>query len=656
MSINLRLVTALPIIVLLSAGELIRAADTETATLQILVTTDTHGRFLPCDYSRNQTNDTGSMAQAATLIYLLRAAHLHNTIVVDDGDFAQGNFQDLFVNAANPMMVAMNEIGYDVVTLGNHEFNYGIPALLGLAKQFHDPARVLCGNVYASDGRRLFPLCTVVTTGQGIAVGFIGTVSPNITRWDAAHLQDYRVTGPVDETREAIRELRRRVDILVALTHMDLPNEYDLSGSGALDLAAACPELDVIICGHGHRDIPGDYYFEGTNVTGAAITEGIRRNGILLIESRKWADAVGQVLITMTRQENGSWRLADRALDLQSTNILIKTETRTIAPDPDLVARLAPYHRQALERAERVIGELEGGPLVPPDEINGLYAARLRPTPLIALINDVQRYYGRRLLKDRPVDAALTTAFVDQANIQPGPIRYADVALIYPYDNALYLVEMTGRQLRQFLEWNAAYYNTWQPGDLTLSFNPERWGYSYNMPGGIRYAIELLQPVGARIRQLSREEGTPIQDDDRLVVAVNNHLANTLLLTPGPVFAPGDPLPELLARSDEEETMNAATIRELIVDYIEHVKQGRITAECPENWTLTGTDWDPMQRATAVALINAGQIPVMAPDAAVPFTRPVTVSQLKALGLFADPAPPPGSPVPENPPDSPSAP
>ena len=620
----------------------------ETAVVQLLATTDAHGRFMPYDYSRNQPNDAGSLAQAATLIYRLRAEYLHNTIVVDDGDFAQGNFQDLFVNAPNPMAIAMNEIGYDVITLGNHEFNYGLPALQNLVRQFNDPSRVLCGNVYAASGERLFPLTTVITTGQGIAVGFIGTVSPNITRWDAAHLADCRVSSPVDETRAAIRELRPRVDLLVALAHMGLDNEYDAPGSGALDLAAACPELDVIIAGHAHADIPGDYYYAGTNHTGDAITDTVRREGLLIVESRKWGDAVGRILFTLTRDAGGPWRIADRARDVQSTNLLIKTETRTIAADPDLVERLMPFHTQAVARAERVIGELSGGPLVPPDEINLLYAARLRPTPLIALVNAVQTHYGSRLLKDRPVDVSMTTAFVEQANIQPGPIRYADIALIYPYDNSLYLVEMTGRQLRQFMEWNADYYNTWQPGDLTISFNPERWGYTYNMLSGVRYEIDLSQPVGSRIRELRREsDGTPVKDDDRLVVAVNNHLANTLLLTSGPVYAPGDALPVLLARSEENETMNAFTIRELIVEYIEQVRQGKLTADCPDNWSITGTNWDLMQRATAVALINAGQISAKAPEASFPFTQPITVTQLKAVGLFPDPTPiPEATPTP----------
>ncbi len=613
----------------------------ETTTVQILITTDTHGRFMPHDYSRNEPNDAGSLAQAATLIYLLRAQYLHNTIVVDDGDFAQGNFQDLFVNEANPMAVAMNEIGYDVITLGNHEFNYGIPALNNLVKQFNQPDRVLCGNVFAPEGQRLFPLSTVVTTSQGVTVGFIGTVSPNITRWDAAHLTGYQVTSPVEETREAARALRPNVDLLIALTHMDLYPEYGTPGSGALELAAACPELDAIIGGHGHKDLPSTYYFEGTNYTGDAATEEIRREGLLFIESRKWADAVGRILFTLTRDNGSTWRLADRAHDITSTNMLIKTEERTIQPDDDLLELLQPFHQRAVERAERIIGTLEGGPLVPPNEINGLYPARIQPTALISLINAVQIHAGNRLLPNRPVEASFTAAFVDQANLQPGPIRYADVALIYPYDNALYLLELNGAQLRRFLEWNAAYFNTWQPGDLTLSFNPERWGYSFNMPAGIHYAIDVAQPLGTRIQELTRADGSPIADDDTLVVAVNNHLANTLLLMPGPIFSKGEKLPLLLMRSDENEAMNALTIRELIVDYIENVCGGSLEAKTDNTWHITGADWDPAQRAIAIEQINAGKISTRAPDAPVPFTQPITTTQLKVAGLLSEPTPNP---------------
>jgi 2',3'-cyclic-nucleotide 2'-phosphodiesterase (5'-nucleotidase family) len=164
--------------------------------IQILATADSHGRFLPYDYAINSVDTQGSLAQIATAVNQLRNENPNNTILVDAGDTIQDNSASLFLNdTLNPMMLAMNEIGYDAITFGNHEFNYGVPVLKNIAKQFSGAA--LCGNVYDKDGNRIAAPYTIVEK-SGVKVGIIGMVTPNITRWDSANLQEYKVTNPVD--------------------------------------------------------------------------------------------------------------------------------------------------------------------------------------------------------------------------------------------------------------------------------------------------------------------------------------------------------------------------------------------------------------------------------------------------------------------------
>src|SRR5690606_39000812 len=113
------------------------------------------------------------------------------------------------------------------------------------------------------DGTRLAAPYKIVTTEDGIKVGIIGMVTPNITRWDAANLKDYIVVDPVDEVRIAVAQLKGKVDVIVGAFHMGLEQEYDTYGSGVLDILKITPDLDVVILGHAHQKIAEMYYYNG---------------------------------------------------------------------------------------------------------------------------------------------------------------------------------------------------------------------------------------------------------------------------------------------------------------------------------------------------------------------------------------------------------
>ena len=221
--------------------------------LQILATSDTHGKFDPWDYAANKADASGSVAQQATAIKQCRT---RNTLVVDAGDTIQANSAELFLNDdLHPMVAAMNAIGYDIWTTGNHEYNYGMATLEKVLSQ--QKAKVLTGNVYSPEGKPLADGYTIIKKGT-VKIGVIGMVTPNIIRWDAKNLEGWKVTNPVDESRKIIDKIKDQVDVLIGVMHMDTENEYGVYGSGVTDLANACPEFDVIVGGHGRsRDAVG---------------------------------------------------------------------------------------------------------------------------------------------------------------------------------------------------------------------------------------------------------------------------------------------------------------------------------------------------------------------------------------------------------------
>ena len=260
---------------------------------------------------------------------------------------------------------------------------------------------------------------------------------------------------------------------------------------------------------------------------------------------------------------------------------------------------------KAKEDANQVVGKLVGGDLVPENEIEGIPQARIQETPLMDLINEVQLYYSG-------ADVSAAALFADNANMKEGDIRKCDMSLIYKFGNTLYKLEMTGAQLKKYMEWSASYYNTFQEGDLTISFNPEMPGYLYDMFSGVTYDINISKEPGSRIENLKRMDGTEIMDDDVLTIAVNNYRATTQLLAPGAVYEEGEELPKLLEIDVRGEL---GGVREMIGDYIVNVKGG--TLEVPEvtgNWKLTGYSWDEEKHEEAVNLINEGVISLESGD------------------------------------------
>ena len=561
-----------------------------TMDLQILATSDTHGKFDPWDYAANKEDTSGSVAQQAAAIKQLRTP---DTLVIDAGDTIQGNSSQLFLeDDVHPMMAAMNAIGYDVWVPGNHEYNYGMDVLQKVMAQ--QKAQVLTGNVYAPDGTPLANSYTILKK-RDVRIGLIGMVTPNITRWDAVNLTGWTVTNPVDECRKVIDQIKDQVDVLIGVMHMDTENEYGVYGSGVTDLANACPEFDVIIAAHGHKEIPGEEI-----------------NGVLVIENKNAGATMSDIHLQLHRKLDGGWKVASRS----SESIQIKD----YQADPELVALLAPYDERAKADAVIPIGELVGGNMAPDNEIENIPSPMVQDTALLDFINEVQLYYT-----GAQVSATAMTSMTGQ--MREGTIRKCDLTSIYTYENTLYKLQMNGAQLRDYMEWSAAFYKTWQPGDLTIAFDPDTRYYLYDAFAGVNYEIDISQEPGNRIRNLTWPDGTPVADTDSFAIAVNNYRATTQLLIAADIFAPGEAMPQLL---EMDVRGDLGGIRELLGEYIQTVKGGVIQPHVDNNWKLVGNNWDPAKHQQAVEMLRAGTLTLPGNEDAR--TLPSTVITEASLG------------------------
>ena len=558
--------------------------------IQILATSDLHGKFYPYDYAINEESKSGSLTQIATAVKKYRT---DNTIIVDVGDTIQDNYSEMFFkDKIHPMMLAMNEIGYDIWAIGNHEFNYGVESLKNIMKQ--STSKVLIGNLYNPDGTS-FADSYIVIEKDGVKIGVIGMCTPNITKWDSVNLKDYIVTDPVEETKKIVKDLRDKVDVLIATVHMGEENEYDVPNSGANDLANACPELDLIIAAHEHKLVEETYV-----------------NNVLIVENKSSGATMSKVNIVVEKDKFGC-----KIVDRKAESIKISE----YESDKELSKKLAPYNERAKKEANIIIGELIGGNLVPENEIAEIPQAQIEPTSLIDLINEVQMYY---------TDAQVSSAalFNIDANLEPGKIKKSDTSLIYKYGNTLYKVQMTGKQLKKYIEWSANYYNTYNPKDLTISFNENVRGFNYDMFSGVDYQIDISEKPGNRIKNLKwTKTGKEVKDDEVFVIAVNNYCVNTHLLSYGEIYEEGEELPKVL---EIDVNGKIGGVRELIGDYIKNVKGGKITPNNPKNWEIIGNNWDEEKHKKAVQMIREGKIKIpSSQDGRTPNVKSITEDDLK---------------------------
>ena len=267
-------------------------------------------------------------------------------------------------------------------------------------------------------------------------------------------------------------------------------------------------------------------------------------------------------------------------------------------PDPELTALLASYDTRAKEDAVTPIGELKGGDLAPENEIDCLPQAMVQDTALLDFINEVQMYYT-----GAQVSATALTSMTSQ--MRAGTIRKCDMASIYTYQNTLYKLQMTGEQLRRFMEWSAAFFKTWKPDEVTIAFDPSVRYYLYDAFEGVNYELDVSKEPGHRIKNLKWPNGKAVKDTDTFVVAVNNYRATTQLLTAADIFLPGEELPKLL---EIDVRGDVGGIRELLGEYIRTVKGGTIEPHVNNNWKIVGNNWKAADHQKAVQLLREGKL------------------------------------------------
>lgn len=600
------------------------------SSFQILFTSDLHGSLTNYNYATGKET-VGGFSKVAALIKQEKEAFKGPTYVIDNGDTIQGNGTSHFINEKYvpfPMIGAFNAVGYDAVSLGNHEFNFGLEALYRAYTGFKG-AKVNA-NVTDAEGRYLkgFKPYVIFTTPEGLRVAVIGLVTPNIELWDAGNMKKdgTKAESASLAARRIIDDLKKKrlADIFVAAAHMGETGEYGREGSGAIDVAALNPELAVILGAHYHT-------IRGTMDNQVELAD----TGVKFVENKNAGGSLGKVIITAT-YAGGEWALKNKGGGYQASSV--KTDviavTKDTPKDPTALAAVAKADAAARDYINNtVVGRLEGGPLVPEPEIADTYEGYLRDTPLSDLVNKVMLYFtGADISATAPLDT--------NANHQPGEITVGGVVQIYKYDNnTLYKLRMTGAQVVKWMEWSYSFFGSTINGrpdhtkpavnpetDLTIPYGTMQ-GYNHDQFAGIIYEVDLTKPVGSRIRVVSMANGDSFDMGREYIVAANDYRSSTQLLhnSAGGVFKPGEKTAELLAQ-DIQTSGGLTSMLDLIIEYIRLQPEQTIYNTCDNNWEFVNLNWDPQLRKEAIKFINNGLI-------TTDFKTPVTKENISALKI-----------------------
>jgi len=532
------------LVLLLTVVLVARSFVPDRVQITILGTTDLHGNINPIDYYTNKPDNRG-LAKVATLIKRIRKEQ-PNTMLIDSGDTIQGSPLESFHGRKNnqppdPMMLVMNSLHYDAMTVGNHEYNFGLKVLEKARAEANFPW--MSANTYDVGKQQPHYKPFIVKEIAGVRIGVLGLTTPGIPNWDnAPNYAGLEFHEPLIEARKWVPLLRdkEKCDIVIVAMHMGLeedlrtgemsPGQVEHENE-AIAIAKEVPGVDVIFMGHTHREVPSLYI-----------------NGVLLTQANFWGKHLARADLYLQKSTSG-WRVyAKSARTLPADD--------RVEPDPDVMKIAQPYDNETQGWLTRVIGQ-SAEELTAKD-------ARFRDTAILDLIQKVQLEAGK-------ADVSLVASFNSEARIAKGPVSVRDIAGLYVYENTLVVLEVTGQQLKEALEHSAKYFKAYVPGKPAADLVDDKIpAYNFDIAEGVTYDLDISKPFGQRIQNL-RFRGQPLSPTQKLRLATNNYRVNG-----GGGYTMYKNAP-VVYRSSEE-------IRELIIDWVERNKT--VPVKPNNNWRL----------------------------------------------------------------------
>ena len=636
-----------------AATEDTKPVEGQTVDVRILATTDLHTNLVNYDYYQDKPVETLGLAKTAVLIEKAKKEN-PNVLLVDNGDTIQGTPLGTYKAIVNPvekgeqhpMYAALQALGFEAGTLGNHEFNYGLDYLNRVIETAGMP--LVNANVLdPATGKFIYQPYKIIektfTDTQGrlttVKIGVTGIVPPQILNWDKANLEGKVVVrDSVEAIRDIIPEMRKAgADITLVLSHSGIGDDkYERGEENEGYQIASLPGVDAVVTGHSHAEFPsgnGTGFYE--KYPGVDGVNG-KINGTPVTMAGKYGDHLGVIDLKLNYTD-GKWKVTD------SKGSIRKVDTKSNVADQRVVDIAKESHQGTINYVRQQVGTTTA-PITS-------YFALVKDDPSVQIVNNAQLWYAKQELAGTPeanlpiLSAAApfkagtrgdATAYTD---IPAGPIAIKNVADLYLYDNVTAILKVNGAQLKEWLEMSAGQFNTIDPNNSQPQnlVNTDYRTYNFDVIDGVTYEFDITQPNkydregklanpnASRVRNL-KYQGKEIDPNQEFIVVTNNYRSNGNF--------PG------VREASLNRLLNLEN-RQAIINYILAVKN--INPSADQNWhfadTIKGLDLRFLTADKAKNLIGTdGDIVYLAASAQegfgeykfvyiAPKTEPVPIEQ-----------------------------
>lgn len=540
----------------------------KTIDLKFIETSDVHGSFFPYDFI-NRKPKAGSLARVATYVNQLRCQHGENVILLDNGDILQGqpvNYYSNYVDttSANIAAQVVNYLRYDAQTIGNHDVETGHRVYDKWVSATHCP--ILGANVIDTKTNKPYLKPYTILKRGGARIAIIGLLTPAIPNWLGENLwSGLRFEEMVSSARQWMRVVKEqeKADIVIGLFHsgkdggITTPHYKE---DAALAVAREVPGFDVVFFGHDHTR----YADAVTNSEGKLVA---------CLDPANNAMSVAQADLQLVKKK-GHWCVKESQWKL--------VDVADLPVDNDFVDHFSAFNETVKAYANRVIGTFEN------------------------TISTRDSYFGNSAFNDLILNLELSITKADVAfnapvsfdvAIKKGPVRVADMFNLYKYENQLFVMRLTGKEIRKALEMS---YDLWvntmtSPNDHLLLLDSQTRGdqqrlgfknfsFNFDSAAGIDYEVDVTKPNGQKVKVLKMSNGEPFDENKYYKVAVNSYRANGggELLTRGAGIAKDDLDDRIVWRSEFD-------LRHYLMEEIKRL--GTLNPQPNTNWRFVPEQW-----------------------------------------------------------------
>lgn len=572
-----------------------------TVKLRILETSDIHVNLMNYDYYQTKTDNKVGLVQTATLVNKARE-EVKNSVLFDDGDALQGTPLGDYVankikdpknpvdpNYVHPLYRVMNLMKYDVISLGNHEFNYGLDYLKEVTSKTKIP--VINSNVYRDDHDgndendehyfdrpyHILEKEVVDEAGQKqiVKIGVMGFVPPQIMNWDKANLEgQVKAKDIVETAKKMVPKMKAEgADVIVALAHSGVDKSgYNVGMENASYYLTEVPDVDAVLMGHSHTEVQDIF------------------NGVPVVMPGVFGSNLG-IIDMQLKKVNGKWEVQKKDQPKPALRKITDSKGNPLVQsDQKLVNEIKDEHEKTIEYVNTPVGETKA-------PINS-YFSLVQDDPSVQIVTNAQKWYVEQELKKpeyekikdipvlsagAPFKAGGRNGAAYYTDIPAGTLAIKNVADLYVYPNTLYAVKVNGAQVKEWLEMSAGQFNQIDPKKTEEQplVNIGYPTYNFDILDGLKYEIDVTQPpkydkdgkvVNANTNRIVNMtyEGKPVADDQEFIVATNNYRGSSQTF-------PGVSKGEVVYQSQDET-------RQIIVKYMQETPVINPTAD--KNWTF----------------------------------------------------------------------